>query len=192
MPRFNPLTGISSILTQSSCSDAERRSPTFQSPDGDFVYSDLVTRYPVPTGDSVSFNPLTGISSILTNTLTPYRQGSTGRFNPLTGISSILTNCREAMEQSVDYQFQSPDGDFVYSDAGSRFGIGGGAAEFQSPDGDFVYSDLGRPGRTRRKKNEFQSPDGDFVYSDELLSFAFSVWQDAFQSPDGDFVYSDS
>ena len=40
MPRFNPLTGISSILTQSSCSDAERRSPTFQSPDGDFVYSD--------------------------------------------------------------------------------------------------------------------------------------------------------
>ena len=38
--------------------------------------------------------------------------------------------------------FQSPDGDFVYSDAAERIASNGGGEEFQSPDGDFVYSDI--------------------------------------------------
>ena len=38
--------------------------------------------------------------------------------------------------------------------------------EFQSPDGDFVYSDLRRGVQTNAAMVEFQSPDGDFVYSD--------------------------
>ncbi len=38
-------------------------------------------------------------------------------------------------------QFQSPDGDFVYSDLVGLGIIGAMAGRFQSPDGDFVYSD---------------------------------------------------
>ena len=62
----------------------------FQSPDGDFVYSDPglgnLRRSP-----GASFNPLTGISSILTCG-GPRSEGASGEsFNPLTGISSILT-----------------------------------------------------------------------------------------------------
>ena len=37
----------------------------FQSPDGDFVYSDMSTSRS-QAGSGTSFNPLTGISSILT------------------------------------------------------------------------------------------------------------------------------
>ena len=37
----------------------------FQSPDGDFVYSDVLDWAPSECA-SISFNPLTGISSILT------------------------------------------------------------------------------------------------------------------------------
>ena len=38
-------------------------------------------------------------------------------------------------------EFQSPDGDFVYSDAGSTLSQTTMRLLFQSPDGDFVYSD---------------------------------------------------
>ena len=37
---------------------------------------------------------------------------------------------------------------------------------FQSPDGDFVYSDWEDAEEVRERRREFQSPDGDFVYSD--------------------------
>ena len=37
--------------------------------------------------------------------------------------------------------FQSPDGDFVYSDEFCRISSAGCGSTFQSPDGDFVYSD---------------------------------------------------
>ena len=37
-------------------------------------------------------------------------------FNPLTGISSILTRSRRGRLGSRANGFQSPDGDFVYSD----------------------------------------------------------------------------
>ena len=40
-----------------------------------------------------------------------------------------------------DFKFQSPDGDFVYSDTPHQRMDEGGSKEFQSPDGDFVYSD---------------------------------------------------
>ena len=45
-------------------------------------------------------------------------------FNPLTGISSILTYVSPEIEVQADVGFQSPDGDFVYSDcfAESRSG----------------------------------------------------------------------
>ena len=87
----------------------------FQSPDGDFVYSDrrilvwIQIRF-------ICFNPLTGISSILT-----YHQFQIGYcpqagFNPLTGISSILTNLPGSSSRFSAGTFQSPDGDFVYSD----------------------------------------------------------------------------
>ena len=62
---FNPLTGISSILTNSGFRLEPGKKYLFQSPDGDFVYSDVFLVYP-GTLDQVSFNPLTGISSILT------------------------------------------------------------------------------------------------------------------------------
>ena len=39
-------------------------------------------------------------------------------------------------------------------------------AKFQSPDGDFVYSDNPHHERVSISHDEFQSPDGDFVYSD--------------------------
>ena len=66
----------------------------FQSPDGDFVYSD-VREKPYGAGNIICFNPLTGISSILTRSPTPVRWRG-----------SVL--------------FQSPDGDFVYSDGRAR------------------------------------------------------------------------
>ena len=62
----------------------------FQSPDGDFVYSDLVT----------------ALVTVLVMMC----------FNPLTGISSILTSRRRNNMQKIKDLFQSPDGDFVYSD----------------------------------------------------------------------------
>ena len=37
---------------------------------------------------------------------------------------------------------------------------------FQSPDGDFVYSDLDDFFDEIYESSPFQSPDGDFVYSD--------------------------
>ena len=66
-------------------------STEFQSPDGDFVYSDQIAEYSVVGVRSKSFNPLTGISSILTDALGGVSMKATTRFNPLTGISSILT-----------------------------------------------------------------------------------------------------
>ncbi len=42
----------------------------------------------------------------------------------------------------MDIEFQSPDGDFVYSDRAYRDMKEADAAGFQSPDGDFVYSDV--------------------------------------------------
>ena len=87
----------------------------FQSPDGDFVYSD--GNYGYPSGQSlVSFNPLTGISSILTGHRLQARLGECDCFNPLTGISSILTSGLSSPDIVWDGKFQSPDGDFVYSD----------------------------------------------------------------------------
>ena len=86
----------------------------FQSPDGDFVYSDLVVGY-LKSFTSPSFNPLTGISSILTGDFTISLDGSGTSFNPLTGISSILTR-GQAYPVLLPDKFQSPDGDFVYSD----------------------------------------------------------------------------
>ena len=113
--------------------------------------------------------------------------------------------------------FQSPDGDFVYSDKPDQHHSEGHVFLFQSPDGDFVYSDAAhelthvaqfvcfnpltgissiltsstRFGNSRTK--EFQSPDGDFVYSDpEHRALIVGAALDLFQSPDGDFVYSDT
>ena len=40
--------------------------------------------------------------------------------------------------------------------------------KFQSPDGDFVYSDWSTLLLLEREFGVFQSPDGDFVYSDSL------------------------
>ena len=40
--------------------------------------------------------------------------------------------------------------------------------EFQSPDGDFVYSDEYMVGEGEDDLRKFQSPDGDFVYSDAV------------------------
>ena len=62
---FNPLTGISSILTSVRLI-AEVTAVTFQSPDGDFVYSDAWKDLLCVLA-AFGFNPLTGISSILTN-----------------------------------------------------------------------------------------------------------------------------
>ena len=39
------------------------------------------------------------------------------------------------------FRFQSPDGDFVYSDPTATVNPTGVLSSFQSPDGDFVYSD---------------------------------------------------
>ena len=62
----------------------------FQSPDGDFVYSDeCLTIY--REVEITGFNPLTGISSILTLAIEAYGHWYWTSFNPLTGISSILT-----------------------------------------------------------------------------------------------------
>ena len=65
---------------------------SFQSPDGDFVYSDLLAVVGVTLFLAISFNPLTGISSILTLLSEPMWVGWSASFNPLTGISSILTS----------------------------------------------------------------------------------------------------
>ena len=88
-------------------------------------------------------------------------------FNPLTGISSILTIGLDVQRLGQEPWFQSPDGDFVYSDPCAWVWRGSQNIGFQSPDGDFVYSDrpTGPPGSW--SYNVFQSPDGDFVYSDE-------------------------
>ena len=64
-PGFNPLTGISSILTMF-----------------DKTPEELL---------EFCFNPLTGISSILTTDNSGGQPRADHRFNPLTGISSILT-----------------------------------------------------------------------------------------------------
>ena len=64
------------------------------------------------------FNPLTGISSILTYESDRSRfTADTSSFNPLTGISSILTQGDYLRDHQIPREFQSPDGDFVYSDA---------------------------------------------------------------------------
>ena len=70
--------------------DGARRTQ-FQSPDGDFVYSDVDTLTAGSGTGEVSFNPLTGISSILTVALARRQAVGNMSFNPLTGISSILT-----------------------------------------------------------------------------------------------------
>ena len=88
---FNPLTGISSILTESVLGATASRGGKFQSPDGDFVYSDKGPAAP------------------------PFLRGR-GGFNPLTGISSILTCWNGRRTGLLVWRFQSPDGDFVYSD----------------------------------------------------------------------------
>ncbi len=67
-----------------------------------------------------SFNPLTGISSILTLAEEALETGAPGGFNPLTGISSILTRKQPLGPPSNRWSFQSPDGDFVYSDSGTQ------------------------------------------------------------------------
>ena len=88
----------------------------FQSPDGDFVYSDDAAARSSPTRSWFSFNPLTGISSILTGGRPRGRAARGIGFNPLTGISSILTRGQDEQHPDISKQFQSPDGDFVYSD----------------------------------------------------------------------------
>ena len=94
---FNPLTGISSILTKE-------------------VIKMLRRFY-------LSFNPLTGISSILTQYEIVAGEPAQVSFNPLTGISSILTNKKNGSLFVHPFSFQSPDGDFVYSDAGDSWGL---------------------------------------------------------------------
>ena len=113
--RFNPLTGISSILTEKVLGLGCGSAFVFQSPDGDFVYSDLAaaSAYPSP---GTGFNPLTGISSILTRGEGDCINVPNTCFNPLTGISSILTCSTAIAPASSGGMFQSPDGDFVYSD----------------------------------------------------------------------------
>ena len=88
---FNPLTGISSILTSPFLS-----------------ISDLKGK---------CFNPLTGISSILTIAYAKDFLARANCFNPLTGISSILTFENMSRREETVSEFQSPDGDFVYSDS---------------------------------------------------------------------------
>ena len=72
----------------------------FQSPDGDFVYSDTGIIW---TQDLQleGFNPLTGISSILTGYPRRRKEVDVSSFNPLTGISSILTIYHS--ERSLEY-----------------------------------------------------------------------------------------
>ena len=72
-------------------------------------------------------------------------------------------------------KFQSPDGDFVYSDLLEFMVVGPWVLVFQSPDGDFVYSDSGTISVTLGTEELFQSPDGDFVYSDEC--FGSTDWR---------------
>ena len=48
----------------------------------------------------MSFNPLTGISSILTNLSLVLYDGAGTSFNPLTGISSILTYHRKEVNMT--------------------------------------------------------------------------------------------
>ena len=92
-------------------------------------------------------------------------------FNPLTGISSILT-CRSICRcYTAAGKFQSPDGDFVYSDASKWDSCSPSIEVFQSPDGDFVYSDQWLVAYPRLADCLFQSPDGDFVYSDVGLGW---------------------
>ncbi len=69
----------------------------FQSPDGDFVYSDE-GQCSCPLEGGMSFNPLTGISSILTVAFRSDDQLLEACFNPLTGISSILTGVSESLD----------------------------------------------------------------------------------------------
>ena len=91
-------------------------------------------------------------------------------FNPLTGISSILTDTLGWGFAAQSETFQSPDGDFVYSDARLDSGHSGLVIEFQSPDGDFVYSDEIATLAAILTWRLFQSPDGDFVYSDKMAT----------------------
>ena len=125
---FNPLTGISSILTDLAWRLGPGEDLSFQSPDGDFVYSDLKKtnaemsveeKFQSPDGDFVysdflcrdpqgweppmCFNPLTGISSILTRPSLLSMAPANARFNPLTGISSILTG--DALPASIASSF---------------------------------------------------------------------------------------
>ena len=76
----------------------------FQSPDGDFVYSDPGLEGG-PKMKANSFNPLTGISSILTICLIFWGKPHIVRFNPLTGISSILTQYGNNGYQSLEVRF---------------------------------------------------------------------------------------
>ena len=87
-------------------------------------------------------------------------------FNPLTGISSILTKRNPNLKREVLKKFQSPDGDFVYSDLQQVQARRCARTAFQSPDGDFVYSDTCLRSPRVPRDGSFQSPDGDFVYSD--------------------------
>ena len=64
---FNPLTGISSILTDDNGGPSIAVNLQFQSPDGDFVYFDSSLGKSSSVDSWAGFNPLTGISSILTD-----------------------------------------------------------------------------------------------------------------------------
>ena len=58
-----------------------------------------------PQSVSVSFNPLTGISSILTGRHQRREGTKMDRFNPLTGISSILTFKDKRILDAVEARF---------------------------------------------------------------------------------------
>ena len=90
MKKFQSPDGDFVYSDMASTGDWKYLGFVFQSPDGDFVYSDG------EIGDManallVGFNPLTGISSILTQTVSHDSLLAMASFNPLTGISSILT-----------------------------------------------------------------------------------------------------
>ena len=144
-------------------SDPRRR---FQSPHGDSFYSDTYAEQRIPLLLQ-SFNPLTGIRSILTRRvieLMEYHSGEfqsphgdsfysdflhdairkqrvVARFNPLTGIRSFLTvsACPERANLFDSFNPLTGIRSFLTSNAASA--IRWARGKFQSPYGDSFFSD---------------------------------------------------
>jgi len=141
-----------------------------------------------------SFNPLTGIRSLLTSSFICRSITRSNCFNPLTGFRSHLTFYLVMPDGRQIYRFPSSYGDSFFSDETSSGGFDHGVVtmRFQSPHGDSFFSDIANRRCSEAPAARFQSPHGDSFFSDDgQWALRTGTTDPGFQSPHGDSFFSD-